>query len=124
MIEILHVDDSQQTLEQVSAIIQDEFLLTTKVAQSGNQAIELLKNGHHFSIVISDLNMPDGNGIDVYNHISKYFPNTLFIFFTSDPWCPELPPVSYYCRCVWKLEPELLIQILLECMQRDLDMVV
>jgi len=64
---ILIIDDSLVVLDTVSAFLQD-MGWTVLTAQSGVEAIKLA-SGPDLDLVISDLNMPDMNGIEVFRRI-------------------------------------------------------
>ena len=69
---ILLVDDDNEHLE----MMEDCFLLLGMkpvLAQGGAHAIEILKKGS-FSIVISDIQMPEIDGIGVLHFVKEHFP--------------------------------------------------
>lgn len=68
--DFLLVDDSEDALEVLELFVESEFDNELITATSGNEAIELLdKDGGDYAIVVSDYNMPDGNGAALFQHI-------------------------------------------------------
>ena len=51
-------------------------------AENGRQAIELI-NKNHFDLVVSDLVMPEADGLEIYNQLQNISPNTKFILLTA-----------------------------------------
>lgn len=83
-IKILIADDVDEILDIVSFYIESTLNSTTILrAHSGKAAIELINQHSDISLVISDYNMPNGNGFDVYSHLRSQS-NCKFILHTSD----------------------------------------
>ncbi len=121
---ILHVDDNSDVLETVSTLIELHFGIATTTALSGNRAIELLKLKNNFSIVISDLNMPDGNGLHLFKFVNQYCKNSVFIFYTSATETIVLPPPNIFCITVEKLGTRSLIEKLSMFIDQKTDLAV
>lgn len=82
---ILLVDDNETIIEIMSLYVEsfgDNEVLT---ATSGNSAIETLQNSSGVGLIISDFNMPDGTGGDLYTYVQKTLPNIPFILQTAEP---------------------------------------
>ena len=77
MIHILIVEDDDFAREKVVNFVENLTGLKTMDTTSGNKAVEILKS-RKFSLIISDFNMPDGNGDVVLNYLQE---NKLFIPF-------------------------------------------
>lgn len=60
---ILTVDDSESILTVVSTTLEEEYDVVT--ASDGSDAITKLNSGSHFDLIITDLNMPKADGIEV-----------------------------------------------------------
>ena len=60
---ILIVDDEQITLDNISYILQKQGYITT-TCLTGQKAVELLKK-NKFDVLITDLKLPDIDGIDI-----------------------------------------------------------
>lgn len=78
---ILIIEDEAGVLEIISEGFraQGHRVIT---ASSGFAAIEMLKK-EKLDIVLSDLNMPNGNGMDVLNFVKTLKPNPTFFFLTG-----------------------------------------
>lgn len=83
---ILLVDDNPFILE----IVRDEICANTSVlpeniffASSGNSAIELIRSGQFYDLIVSEFNMPDGNGKELLEFLIQQKSKTYFILFTS-----------------------------------------
>lgn len=70
---ILIADDDRDLLEPICAYLSKrESNLETIPATSGSECIEILKT-RKIDLVLSDLRMPDGDGIDVLAYISRHY---------------------------------------------------
>ena len=69
---ILVIDDEPNILKSLMRILDDNYAVTT--ALGGGAGLKLLKNGDQFDLIISDLSMPEINGIELYNQIAILFP--------------------------------------------------
>ena len=66
---LLIVDDEVDLCQVLSWDFED-YELDVTLAYSGNQAIDLLKNGE-YDIVLTDIKMPDGDGVELLEYIHK-----------------------------------------------------
>jgi len=64
MAKILVVDDAKVMREMVAAVLSDKGHEITK-AGDGTEALELVRNGLLVDLVLSDINMPQMNGISL-----------------------------------------------------------
>ncbi len=62
---IIVVDDFNEIRELVAFILEASFSCETVQFSSGNKAIAELKKNSFYDLIISDWNMPDGNGIEI-----------------------------------------------------------
>ena len=95
-LEVLVVDDSaalrQKLIELMSAI---EGIKIVGEAQDSNQAIDSIRELRP-EVVILDIQMPGGSGIDVLREVKRDFPETVVVMLTghADPQyrqkCAEL----------------------------------
>lgn len=69
---VLVVDDEPDLVDTMVFFLEDAGLLVTS-AGGGNQAKATLQN-EKFDLVITDVRMPDGNGLDLLKYISKEIP--------------------------------------------------
>ena len=63
---ILIVDDDENVAAVMSMYIETEFENEIITASSGNEAIEVLKANPDIVLVLSDYNMPNGNGRSIF----------------------------------------------------------
>ncbi|QSZ42006.1 response regulator [Sulfurimonas aquatica] len=78
---LLYVEDNDSLRENASKLLRKLFD-GVEVAEDGAVAFELFKK-HHFDIVITDIKMPNMNGISLAQHIKKIKPNTLIIIMSA-----------------------------------------
>lgn len=83
MVRILVVDDDEQVRGFVTATLKRRKYEVTEAA-SGNEAIRILNAEEPFGVVMSDVNMPDGNGSDVAHEVMFKHPSTRLIMMTGD----------------------------------------
>ena len=96
---ILIVDDSEITLDLIEMYLESFFDIAPILASSGNQAIKKLQDGLQVDIILSDYNMPDGTGGDLFNYYQKENLLQDFGLITAEPFdilkefksinCPE-----------------------------------
>jgi response regulator RpfG family c-di-GMP phosphodiesterase len=80
---ILIVDDEDDLREIITMVVESRLNLKTVTANCGKQAIELLALDPEISAVISDYNMPNGTGGDVFNYIQSSQKKVPFILCSS-----------------------------------------
>lgn len=78
---ILIVDDEQAIRESLQMFLNEEGYFS-KAVSNGNEALKEIEN-NNYSIVISDLNMPGIDGIELLERSSKISPETFFIIITA-----------------------------------------
>ena len=90
---IIIADDSELIHERLTAMISElpEFEIVGQ-ARDGGAAIELIRNRKP-DVVVLDIRMPKGSGIDVLKNIKKYDSIPWIIIFTNYPY-PQ-----YKTRC-------------------------
>lgn len=66
--EILIVDDEEGILDLLTMLFEEENY-TVHQASSGQEALALLKKNTLIDVVLSDVRMPNGNGIDLMKEI-------------------------------------------------------
>ena len=79
---ILFVDDEEAIRNSIFRELHDECFLITAVG-SGSEAISALE-AREYDVVITDLMMPDANGLDVLKAAKKLAPLTMVIILTGD----------------------------------------
>ncbi len=77
---ILIVDDEEMLQDLLELILTDEFVCETTKASNGLEAMNILKDGQEFDLIISDYKMPHATGgeLCLYNMSHKNFPFFLF----------------------------------------------
>jgi DNA-binding NtrC family response regulator len=91
LINILYVEDEEDFREVMPAVILKDVEAHVSTIASGNLAIEALKSGSKFDLIISDYKMANGSGADLQQFMKKDGDTTPFILFTStiEPCLPE-----------------------------------
>jgi two-component system chemotaxis response regulator CheY len=82
---ILIVEDSKATREFIAATVESLPGLEAFTTASGFDALKLLPR-HRFDLIITDINMPDINGLELINFVKKnptYKDTPLFIITTE-----------------------------------------
>ncbi|WPO78471.1 sigma-54 dependent transcriptional regulator [Flavobacterium sp. KACC 22761] len=80
---ILIVDDNYEMLNLTQRTIKTLHYHTYK-ASSVNEAIDVLKN-HSIDLLITDLNMPEVNGIELLKYSEEHFPDVSKLVITGMP---------------------------------------
>jgi len=78
---ILLVDDELRILTALSRRLEDEYLIDT--ATSGISGLKKLKEQGPYALVISDLRMPNMDGIEFLRQVAKVSPRTVRILLTG-----------------------------------------
>src|SRR4051812_19702756 len=81
MYKVLIVEDSKTSREFIVAAAEAVDGLETVTARNGFEALKLLPR-HRFDLIITDINMPDINGLELINFVKKnpnYRATPLFI---------------------------------------------
>ena len=78
---VLVVDDSQSTREFLAAAVEQLPGVEVVLSSGAVEALKLLPR-HRFDLIITDINMPDINGLELINFVKKnpnYRETPLFI---------------------------------------------
>ncbi|MDH5484751.1 MAG: response regulator transcription factor [Gammaproteobacteria bacterium] len=79
---VLVLEDHHETREWLTNIIQQAFKeVEIHEASSQAQARKLLAD-HQFNLALIDLNLPDGNGVDIIREINRQSPDTYCVVAT------------------------------------------
>lgn len=78
---ILVVDDEKNVLSTIQAILQEDGF-EVDVANDGKPAIEAIRK-HHYDLVLTDLKMPEVDGLAVLAEARKSSPNTVTMMMTG-----------------------------------------
>ena len=80
---ILLVDDDTRTLKNIAQFLRDEGYEVDE-AQNGNEAAQRLNSGG-FDLVLSDLIMPDGNGLYLLKRTRSDAPSIRVLIMSAFP---------------------------------------
>ena len=89
---ILVVDDQDSVRESVCKILE-EASNTAVAVESGNKAIELIRSGEHFDLVLLDQQMPGLSGLETYRQIREINRDISICFMTGFSASQELESV-------------------------------
>lgn len=82
---ILIVEDSKASREFIAATVESIDGVEAITTHSGFEALKLLPR-HRFDLIITDINMPDINGLELINFVKKnpnYRQTPLFVITTE-----------------------------------------
>lgn len=82
---VLVVEDSGATRELLRAALETLGVVEVHMAVSGFEALKVLPR-HRFELIITDINMPDINGLELINFVKKnphYRDTPLFVVTTE-----------------------------------------
>ena len=87
MIDIAILDDEEAILKDIRICVEKEVSTTDKVNlftyTSANEFLKETESGHEFDILISDILMPEMNGLDVGRRLRAQGIRTYLIYLTS-----------------------------------------
>lgn len=87
---ILIIDDEEYLLELMKDVLEaGRHNLTISLCSTGQAAIDLLKT-QSFDLIISDIHMPEINGVAVYEELKKHQLEHRLIMVTGDPYPTEI----------------------------------
>jgi response regulator RpfG family c-di-GMP phosphodiesterase len=81
-LEILFVDDEKNVLQALKRLFMDEDY-TVNVANSGEEALEILKNNPNIGLIVTDQRMPGLTGVDFLEKAKEIAPDALRILLTG-----------------------------------------
>ncbi|WP_052354469.1 GAF domain-containing hybrid sensor histidine kinase/response regulator [Flectobacillus major] len=81
--DVLAVDDNDINLKIISRNLSKKGI-KVQTNSSPIEALELIKQGHRFDLIIIDLQMPDMNGFELTDEIRKILPNVPIIASSAD----------------------------------------
>lgn len=77
---VLVLDDDWSTLERIKGCLTDEFKVTAR--SRAEEAIKLMA-AEPFDVVLTDVRMPDMNGLRLVTELKELYPNTQYILMTA-----------------------------------------
>lgn len=85
--DILLIEDDLSQCESTACLLEQAGF-STHSAQTCRQAREFLDQ-NQYDAVLSDLNLPDGEGVQILSHARQRHPEILFFVLTGDPSIPQ-----------------------------------
>ena len=123
---ILVVDDKKNMVKAIRLSLADEGNFQIESSYSGNEAKRKITSNDNIDIILSDINMPDGSGQDLYNWLKENRPDLVIrtIFMTASDqtngpqaFIQEMEKKKRLLRKPFSVEEmrDLIKQILSEC---------
>lgn len=79
---ILFVDDEPHILQAYKRNLRKQF--SFDLAESGQQALQLVKDNKPYAAIVSDMRMPEMNGVELLSAIRKISPDTVRVMLTGN----------------------------------------
>lgn len=79
---LLLIDDDPTVTDALSRSLILSF--DVEVANSGDQAMEMIQAGGEFPVVVTDLRMPNMDGIQFIKEARQFLPNSVYIVLTGN----------------------------------------
>lgn len=79
---ILFVDDEPHILQSIKRQFRKRFNL--QVAESGDEALRILKEEGPFSVIVSDMRMPGMTGVELLGRVKNLYPETVRLMLTGN----------------------------------------
>ncbi|MDD2467189.1 MAG: response regulator [Desulfobulbus sp.] len=79
---ILFVDDEPNVLQSIQRQLRKRFDLVT--ADSGQEALSVLKEQGPFAVIVSDMRMPGMNGVELLSLAKNLYPETVRLMLTGN----------------------------------------
>ncbi|MBI4651422.1 HDOD domain-containing protein [Candidatus Desantisbacteria bacterium] len=95
---VLFVDKSQMLINEIFLMLhntQDEW--ETKFAYSGNEALEIIRKTK-IDIVISDIDLPEMDGIHLLAEIKRSHPKTICVLMSENNYDKQNKAIDYFLR--------------------------
>jgi CheY-like chemotaxis protein len=91
MVRVLVVDDNENIRLIIAEYIREVCGYNVFLAENGQEALDMILRGNIFDVVISDVNMPELTGLELFKEVSQACPDLAkrFIFMTGNAL--ELP---------------------------------
>jgi response regulator RpfG family c-di-GMP phosphodiesterase len=79
---VLFVDDEENILHSIKRELRKRFDIHT--AGSGNDALDILKKDGPFAVIVSDMRMPQMDGIQLLSAVKDQYPETVRLMLTGN----------------------------------------
>lgn len=80
---ILLIEDDDFMREMIALVLETENYEVTGAA-NGEEALRLLKECNGYGAVISDMYLPDSNGLTLFEQVRADYPTLVFLILTSE----------------------------------------
>jgi|GEM_PF-610792 len=87
---ILIIDDETYLLDLMKEILLNEGDFEIITTTSGKEAIELLKGDGQFDVVITDIRMPEVDGMQIYDFLKAKKIESRIMIITADPFAEDV----------------------------------
>jgi len=78
---LLFVDDERRVLTSMRAMFRRDY--DVSLANSGDEAIEVLQGRNDIQVVVSDQRMPGMTGVELLSHVKETYPSSMRILLTG-----------------------------------------
>ncbi|TKB06028.1 HD domain-containing phosphohydrolase [Desulforhopalus sp. IMCC35007] len=79
---ILFVDDEPHVLQSIQRQLRKRF--TLEIAEGGAEALRILKENGPFAVIVSDMRMPEMNGVELLSKVKDLYPDTVRMMLTGN----------------------------------------
>lgn len=79
---ILFVDDEPHVLQSIKRQLRKRFEL--EIAEGGAAALKVLEESGPFAVIVSDMRMPEMNGVELLAKVKDLYPNTVRMMLTGN----------------------------------------
>lgn len=79
---ILFVDDEPHVLQSIQRQLRKRF--TLEIAEGGAEALRILKENGPFAVIVSDMRMPEMNGVELLSKVKDLYPETVRMMLTGN----------------------------------------
>lgn len=110
---VLVVDDHEDVRDMASHFLEGLRIKFVQCA-SGNEAIEELKKGHPFDLIISDYQMPRGDGLELLKFLALNKIQIKFVLFTSYEGLQVPVQYDHFLGIISKYESSRLFSLIMD----------
>jgi response regulator RpfG family c-di-GMP phosphodiesterase len=79
---ILFVDDEPNVLQSIQRQLRKRF--TLEIAEGGEEALRILRENGPFAVIVSDMRMPNMNGVELLALVKDLYPDTVRLMLTGN----------------------------------------
>lgn len=80
---ILYIEDDDIVRSYISEKLKNIFITEVLNAHSGNHGISVIEQNKDLDLIVSDITMEDGTGLEVLEHLETMNLNIPIVFFSS-----------------------------------------